>query len=106
MIRCGATSRPVATRACASTIAHDVTIMATAISSQTGMAACVATSAAITITAAMMTATTSAAVGLYGITIARSVAAIDLNPRKAGTHVSLPPVTVIEVSGAAIRTEE
>jgi hypothetical protein len=64
-----------------------------------------------------MTATTSATVGLwglrdcgtaglYGITIARSVAAIDLNPRKAGTHVSLPPVTVIEVSGAAIRTEE
>ncbi len=65
MIRCGATSRPVATRACAPTIAHDVTIMATAISSQTGMAACVATSAAITITAAMMTATTSATVGLW-----------------------------------------
>ena len=85
--------------ACAPTIAHDVTIMATAISSQTGMAACVATSAAITITAAMMTATTSATVGLwdygtaglYGITIARSVAAIDLNPRKAGTHATFRP---------------
>ena len=44
--------------------------------------------------------------GLHGITIARAVATLDLNPRKAGTHVSLPPVTVIEVSGAAIRTEE
>lgn len=77
MIRCGATSRPVATMACAPT------------------------SAAITITAAMMTATTSVTVELYGITIARSVAAIDLNPRKAGTHASLPPVTVIEASGAA-----
>ena len=99
MIRYGATSRPVATMACAPTIAHDVTIMATAISSQTGMAACVATSAAITITAAMMTATTSATVGLwdcgtvglYGITIATSVAAIDLNPRKAGTHATFRP---------------
>ena len=45
-------------------------------------------------------------VGRYGITIARSVAAIDLNPRKAGTHASLPAATVIAVSGAAIRTEQ